>query len=175
VSKASRLRLLLLIPTVLAVGAASDVDSGLPGDAAGVDAEPEISEALPARQAATVVDLPVLDVAALRRASGAAEPRNAFESKSWYVPPPAPPAPSPAQAAPPPAPTAPRLPFTYLGQYQEGPKLVILLMQGERMLVVNEGDLIDATYRVDGIRGATLTLTYLPLNIKQLLNVDAPG
>jgi len=116
-----------------------------------------------------------LDLAQLRRPA-AADPANAFESKSWYVPPPPPPPPPPpAPPAPPPAPKAPPLPFTYLGQYQDSDKPVILLVKQDRIYTVKAGDVIEGTYRVDGIVGATLGLTYLPLNIKQILNIGQAG
>ena len=75
----------------------------------------------------------------------------------------------------PPAPTAPQLPFSFLGQYQEDDRLVILLMRGERMLLVRPGDVIDGTYRVEGIEGRFLGLLYLPLGIRQTLDVETPG
>lgn len=118
-----------------------------------------------------------LDLTQLRRVASAAEPGNAFESKSWYVPPPPPP-PSlapPPMPLPPPAPTAPPLPFTYLGKYQDSAVPVIFLVRGDRILTVRTGDVIEGTYRVDGIVGATLGLTYLPLNIKQKIDIGFVG
>ena len=118
-----------------------------------------------------------LDLTQLRRVASAAEPGNAFESKSWYVPPPPPP-PSlapPPQPLPPPVPTAPPLPFTYLGKYQDSATTVIFLVRGDRILTVRTGDVIEGTYRVDGIVGAALGLTYLPLNIKQKIDIGNLG
>lgn len=118
-----------------------------------------------------------LDLTQLRRVASAAEPGNAFASKSWYVPPPPPP-PSLAPAAkplPPPPPTAPPLPFTYLGKYQDSAVPVIFLVRGDRILTVRAGDVIEGTYRVDGIVGAALGLTYLPLNIKQKIDIGNVG
>ena len=118
-----------------------------------------------------------LDLTQLRRVASAAEPGNAFESKSWYVPPPAPPpslAPPPIPL-PPPTPTAPPLPFTYLGKYQDSAMPVIFLVRGDRILMVRTGDVIEGTYRVDGIVGAALGLTYLPLNIKQKIDIGNVG
>lgn len=169
-------RLLALLPAALACGAATDRDSGaqMPAPLETV-VEPKAAEAPAPEAKPKGAELPELDVAALRRAGAPAEPRNLFESKSWYVPPPPPPPAPIAAPAPPPPPTAPKLPFTYLGQYQEAATPVILLMQGERMLVVREGEIIDGIYRVEGIRGKTLTLTYLPLGIAQTLEVEGAG
>jgi len=119
-----------------------------------------------------------LDLAQLRRAPSAAEPGNAFESKSWYVPPPPPPPPPPAPPSPPPPPpkpTAPPLPFTYLGKYQDAAAQVFFLVRGDRVLTVKVGDTIEGTYKVDGIVGTSLGLTYLPLNIKQKIDIGSAG
>jgi hypothetical protein len=113
-----------------------------------------------------------LDLAQLRRETGGGETGNAFESKSWYVPPPPPP---PVKALPPPPPTAPPLPFTYLGRYDDSVKPVIFLVRGDRILLVSAGDVIEGTYRVEGIAGSALGLTYLPLNIRQTLDVGNAG
>jgi len=114
-----------------------------------------------------------LDLAQLRREAAAGEPENVFASKSWYVPPPPPP-PPPVVVAPV-VPTAPPLPFTYLGQYADAGKPIFLLVKGDRILTVKEGEVIDGNYRVDGIAGSKLGLTYLPLNIKQTLETGNAG
>jgi hypothetical protein len=115
-----------------------------------------------------------LDLAQLRRETPAKEPANAFESKSWYVPPP-PPVVVPTKPAPPPPPAAPPLPFTFLGLYQDSAKHVIFLVRGDRILAVSAGEVIEGTYRVEGIVGTTLAITYLPLNIRQTLTVGTTG
>lgn len=92
---------------------------------------------------------------------------NVFGATSWYVPPPPPP---PAPPLPPPKPTAPPMPFTFLGSYQETSQLVIFLSRGDRVYTVSLGDVIEDTYRIESIKGQSLELTYLPLNIKQTIN-----
>lgn len=119
-----------------------------------------------------VADAAELDPAQLRREASAGETGNAFESKSWYVPPPPPPA---AKPLPPPLPSAPPLPFTYLGRYDDSAKPVIFLVRGDRILLVSAGDVIEGIYRVDGIAGSMLGLTYLPLNIRQTLDIGNAG
>lgn len=116
-----------------------------------------------------------LDLSQLRREANAGEAGNAFESKSWYVPPPPPPPAKLLPPPPPPPPTAPPLPFTYLGRYQDSAKPVIFLVRGDRILLVSAGDVIEGTYRVDGISGTALGLTYLPLNIRQTLDIGNEG
>lgn len=91
---------------------------------------------------------------------------NVFKATSWYVPPPPPP---PKPPAPPPPPSAPPLPFTYLGWYEDAPTRLIILVKGDRMYTVAEGDVIEETYRVERVIAGRVELTYLPLNITQSL------
>lgn len=95
------------------------------------------------------------------------ESGNIFGATSWYVPPPPPPPPPPA---PPPVPTAPPMPFTYLGRYEDTPTLLAILVKGDRMYIVAEGDVIEDTYRIERLTSGMVELTYLPLDIKQSLS-----
>lgn len=99
------------------------------------------------------------------------EIRDAFDSISWYVPPPPPPAPPPLQPA---TPVAPPLPFTYLGHFKnpDSPIPVIILGRADRVYTVSEGEVIDDIYRIGPVSAGMLEFTYLPLNIKQSLNTD---
>ena len=95
-------------------------------------------------------------------------PENAkdmFASKSWYVPPPVP-------YIPPPPPSAPPLPFVFVGKMLEpGKSSTVFLEMQNRIFVVREGDAIDSNYRVDTISPPEMTLTYLPLDIKQTVQI----
>lgn len=95
---------------------------------------------------------------------------HAFRAMSWYVPPPPPPPRPPPKPQPPPPPTAPPMPFSFLGRYEEGETRIILLVRGERIYTVAEGEVIDDTYRVERLAGGQLELIYLPLNIKQTIS-----
>jgi hypothetical protein len=160
--------LLALAPMV--VLAAVGADRGDRDNAAPVA---EVARTAKAKvEVSRVADAGSLDVSQLRREANAGETANVFESKSWYVPPPPPPA---AKPLPPPPPSAPPLPFTYLGRYEDRAKPVIFLVRGDRVLLVSAGDVIEGTYRVDGIVGTALGLTYLPLNIKQSLDIGNAG
>ena len=117
-------------------------------------------------------DLSELDVSSLRRAPGNADSSNLFASGTWVVAPAAVAAPV-AKPLPPPAPMAPALPFTYLGRYPDLAKPVIVLMRGDRLLLVSTGDVIEGTYRVETLGANSLGLTYLPLNIRQNLEIGA--
>lgn len=97
---------------------------------------------------------------------------DAFATRTWYVPPPPPP---PVAAAPPPKPTAPPLPFAYMGSYDDAESpTVIMLVRSDRLYTVSEGDLIDGTYRIDGVRNGVIEMTYLPLQEKQQLPTGNP-
>ena len=109
----------------------------------------------------------------LERLRGAATPDkdgapgNAFQAMSWYVPPPPP---KPLPPPPPPPPTAPPMPFSFMGRYEDGGRRIILLVRGDLVYAVSEGDVIDNTYRVERMNAAQVELTYLPLNIKQTIS-----
>jgi hypothetical protein len=163
--------LIALVPVVIIAAAAADP---------AVKSRPATAE--PQRDAATRTEkrhVAATEPADLTppaaREAGSAEVGNVFASKSWYVPPPPPPPPAAAPPGPPPKPTAPPLPFTYLGKYQDTGAPVIFLVRGDRILTVKQGDVIEGNYRVDGIAGSTLTLTYMPLDIKQTLNIGTAG
>jgi len=93
-----------------------------------------------------------------------------FAHQDWTPPPPPPPPPQPA--SPPPPPTAPPLPFTFIGKSVGDGAWEVYLARGDRTYVVREkGAVIDGTYRVESIAPPVLTLTYLPLNQIQQLNI----
>ena len=52
---------------------------------------------------------------------------------------------------------------------------MIFLVRGDRVLLVRAGDTIEGNYRVEGIVGTKLDLTYLPLNIRQSLDIGPAG
>lgn len=114
---------------------------------------------------ATVDDALLLPMEQLKQTRVPGVTTDAFGVKSWYVPPPPPP------PAPPPVPTAPPLPFNFLGKESRSDgTLTFFLAAHDRVYLVHEGDTIDATYHVDGIKNGQLALTYLPMQITQYLN-----
>ena len=90
----------------------------------------------------------------------------AFRSQDW-APPPAklPPAP------PPPPPAAPPLPFTFLGKASSAQGLEVYLARGDKTYIVHPKEVIEGTYRIDAIAPPMMTLTYLPLNQVQQINI----
>jgi hypothetical protein len=109
---------------------------------------------------------------------------DAFATRSWRKPAPKaaakvpvvaaalPAAPSPPIAAPPPG--APPLPFTYMGRLLSEEANAVFLIQGERNLVVHEGEIIESTYRVDKVSETRLTFTHLPSGVQQHLPIGEP-
>nr|WP_314539733.1 hypothetical protein [uncultured Massilia sp.] len=89
-----------------------------------------------------------------------------FGRRDWAPPPPPPP---PPVAAPPPV--APALPFAFIGKSVGDGVWEVYLARGERTYVVHDKDVIDGTWRVESIAPPVMTLTYLPLNQVQQLNI----
>lgn len=92
-----------------------------------------------------------------------------FGSQSWM--PPAPPQAAMQAPPPPPPPTAPPLPFTFIGKSVGGGVWEVYLARGDRTYVARANEVLDGSYRVDAIAPPVLTLTYLPLNQVQQLNI----
>ncbi|HEY0585136.1 MAG TPA: hypothetical protein VGD52_03315 [Pseudoduganella sp.] len=92
-----------------------------------------------------------------------------FGGQNWNPPPP--PTAAELKPPPPPPPTAPPLPFQYLGKAAAEGQWEVYLGRGEQTFVVKKGMQIDGMYRVDAIAPPTLTLTYLPMNQVQQLNI----
>jgi hypothetical protein len=95
-----------------------------------------------------------------------------FKGKSWYVAPPKPKPAPPPPPPPPPPPTAPPMPYVYMGSYlgKDG-RLLIFLTKGDQVYSVSPGDVLEGTYRVEGISSGQLVLIYLPLNIQQTISI----
>jgi hypothetical protein len=54
---------------------------------------------------------------------------------------------------------------------QQGEKSSVFLAKQDRIYIVSEGDAVDMSYRVDSIAPPLMTLTYLPLDIKQTMQI----
>ncbi|MBY0579207.1 MAG: hypothetical protein K2P57_09175 [Burkholderiales bacterium] len=92
------------------------------------------------------------------------EARDMFAAKSWHVEPP------PQKIVV--RPVAPPLPFVYIGKMiDSGNKVIVFLADQGRIYTVSEGDRINGNYRVDAVKAPSMTLTYLPLEIKQTLQI----
>lgn len=91
-----------------------------------------------------------------------------FLGQNWNPPPPPPVAPPP-----PPPPSAPPLPYSYIGKAVADGAWEVYLARGDRTYIVQLKTVLDGTYRVDKIAPPELTITYLPLNQVQQLNIGA--
>ena len=127
------------------------------------------AETVPPRDRASA--LAALDTTLLaQRVPPGAGASDAFAPKSWFVAPPAPPPVPEAPPPPPPPPQAPPLPFKYMGSMQETPERTVwYLLHGERLIVAGAGDVVQASYRIEGAKDGQLHMTYLPLNQRQTL------
>lgn len=163
----------LLTATLAAAAWVSD--SGGPGkDAVVVVAQtdgPRDRVTRPASAEAPRLNLEKLDARSLGEAG-----RDPFASRTPRAvkAAPKPSAPVAVVVAPPPPsppPSAPPLPFSYMGKLISGDDLAVFLIQGDRNLIVREGDIVDSRYRVEHIADNAITLIYLPLGQRQTLNI----
>ena len=77
-----------------------------------------------------------------------------------------------AKSAPPPAPTAPPLQFKYAGKAIADNETWVFLSQSGENHIAKVGAKINDKYRLDSINDDAITMTYLPLNIKQTLTIN---
>lgn len=70
-------------------------------------------------------------------------------------------------------PTAPPMPFQFIGRMDDRSDLQVFLQNGEKIYVVRKGDVIDETWRIEGISDVELSLVYLPLHLSQTLSVGS--
>lgn len=117
----------------------------------------------PAKQASTQPETPPIT--------------DVFAVRNWEPPPPPPPTPNAAAPnAPPPPPEPPPLPFRYLGRIVESGKPdAFLLAQGNRVIAVSVGNVIDGTYRVEKYENGQLHFFYQPMKAHQTLAVGTMG
>ena len=91
-----------------------------------------------------------------------------FQSQNWTPPPPKM---AVAAAPPPPPPMAPPLPFVYLGKAAADGAWEVFLSRADKTYIVRANTVIDGAYKVVTIAPPVMTLTYLPLNQVQQLNI----
>lgn len=96
--------------------------------------------------------------------------QNPFKVHSWLVIPPV----KKVKPILPPIPTAPPAPFTYMGKYEETPSSTqVFLLANGKLYSATQGKNIDTQWRLDGEDANSLRLTYLPLNLPQVLSKAA--
>ncbi|MET0846882.1 MAG: hypothetical protein ABWY46_11880 [Pseudomonas sp.] len=72
-----------------------------------------------------------------------------------------------------PVPSAPPMPFQFIGKLTDRSDLQVFLQNGEKIYVVRKGDVIDDTWRIEGISDVELSFVYLPLHLSQTLSVGS--
>jgi hypothetical protein len=77
-----------------------------------------------------------------------------------------------ASAQAPAKPVVPPLPFRYFGRLTEQGKTEIFVMRGEELLSIAAGQKV-GDYRVDRVTDSSISFTYLPLKMKQTLDLPA--
>ena len=68
-------------------------------------------------------------------------------------------------------PAVPPLPFQYFGRLTENGKTEVYVMRGEELITLAAGQQI-GDYRVEQIADASISFTYLPLKMKQTLDLQ---
>ena len=81
---------------------------------------------------------------------------------------------SAAAPPPPPPPQAPRFPYSYLGGMLDDGSRTGFFGLGDQVLALRRGDVVDGKFRVDALDAHALTLTYLPLDERQVVAFGAP-
>lgn len=71
------------------------------------------------------------------------------------------------------APMAPAMPFQFVGRLDDRRDLQVFLQDGEKIYIVRQGDVIDETWRVEGISEQELSFVYLPLHVSRTLSVGS--
>ncbi|MDP3818129.1 MAG: hypothetical protein Q8Q57_03920 [Methylotenera sp.] len=107
----------------------------------------------------------------LKREPEENKPHDVFKVHSWVVVPPVKKALPPP---PPPPPEAPPAPFIYMGKLENSPKgTLVFLMESNKLYSVVMGEKINQQWRLDSEDAGTLRLTYMPLDLKQVLSKTA--
>lgn len=69
------------------------------------------------------------------------------------------------------APVAPPLPFQYFGRLTENGRTEVFVMRGEELIALAAGQTV-GDYRVEQVAEASISFTYLPLKMKQTLDLQ---
>jgi hypothetical protein len=71
-------------------------------------------------------------------------------------------------------PSAPPVPFKYIGKLYGDDEYTVFLHLNGRNISVKTGDTIAQSYKIEEINPPLMSATYLPLNIKQTIDIGAP-
>ena len=104
----------------------------------------------------------------LERPRSPAEVQDLFGIKNWNPPPP----PVRHKPLPPAAPTAPPFPYTVAGSAADVNGPMIVFNRQKQDFVMRIGDVLEQTYRVEAIDPQSVTVTYLPLGLTQVVPIQ---
>ena len=97
-----------------------------------------------------------------------------FAPRSWK--PAAPPPPTrPSAAAVVEKPSAPPVPYRVAGQVVQEDGMRVVLAKGDRVFEARQGDTLEGGFRLEAIAPHSLTFVYLPLGVKQELQIAGVG
>lgn len=68
---------------------------------------------------------------------------------------------------------APPLPFRYVGRLTQNGKVEVLLMRGDRLHSISAGQKIGDDYVVEHIGASSIRFRYLPLKLRQSMDLPA--
>lgn len=112
----------------------------------------------------------ISDYQLVNRQASTQKIQDLFKPHTWFVAPPV----KKVVVLPPPAPVAPPAPFNYMGKLEDSPKgTLIFLMANNTLYSVVKGEKINQQWRLDSEDANTIKLTYLPLQLPQVLMKSA--
>ena len=117
------------------------------------------------------IDKPLIPWSKLKRVPIESKLNDVFKVHSWVI---VPPVRKPPPPPPPPPPQAPAAPFVYVGKLENSPKgTQVFLMLNNKLLSVVMGEKINQQWKLDGEDAGVIHLTYIPLDLKQVLSKSA--
>jgi hypothetical protein len=115
---------------------------------------------------------PALALESLEQRNEPGAGQDLFQSHTWNVPTALPKPGTKEQASAPPAPAAPPFPFAYIGRIEQDGETLIFLTKEDRNYIAKDGEVIDGNYRLEQIGPRQITFTYLPLGVRQALQIE---
>lgn len=140
---------------------------------------PSTSAAVPRRQSAPAASAAPTEVAITIGSGGLLDRDPLVESKTdlfrFVSFQPSPPKTLPSSPPPPPPrPSAPAFPYQYFGRMVDvNGKTVTYLARGDALIPIQARQLLDNAYRIDAVTEAQIVVTYVPLEEKIVIAVQA--
>ena len=112
------------------------------------------------------LELPKLDER-LERLHTPEKLQDLFGTTDWNPPPP-----REQKPPPPPPPAAPPFPYTVAGSVVDAAGPMIVFNRQNQDFVLRAGDVLEHTYRIETIDARSVTVTYLPLGLTQVVSLE---